>query len=267
MEIAVGSRPGIPQRGDSEAYVAEIVAPGVVLLAVAHGFGRIRERSAPAVAAQTIRDSVRRRVRNERRDPRAALAAAVSAANARVFAHSGSTDDFVASGSSLTAALILGDQAVVAHVGATRAYLSRDGSLQPLTVDDAVGTPPVRLLTRALGTQPTLDPSIANLRLMHGDALVLSSGALHELLGEDEIADALRVSVSSEAVTARLLAIASIRGEGAATVIVGRALTDAPSDGKLTRRPPVREAAILLAAMLAATIVAIFMLHGMFTAA
>ena len=74
MEIAVGSRPGAPQRGGDEAYVAEIVAPGVVLLAVAHGFGRIRERPAPAVAAQAVRDSLRRRVRGERRDPRAALA-------------------------------------------------------------------------------------------------------------------------------------------------------------------------------------------------
>src|SRR6202011_988453 len=132
MEIRVGSRPGVPQRGGEEAYVAEIVAPGIVLLAVAHGFGRIRERSAPAVAAHAVRDNLRRRVRCERRDPRAALAAAFSAANARIYAHSGSTDDFVASGTSLTAALIVGDHAFVGHVGATRAYLGRDGMLTTL---------------------------------------------------------------------------------------------------------------------------------------
>ncbi|HYZ16801.1 MAG TPA: protein phosphatase 2C domain-containing protein [Candidatus Acidoferrum sp.] len=267
MEIAVGSRPGVPQHGGDEAYVAEIVAPGIVLLAVAHGFGRIRERAAPAVAAQVVRDSVRKRIRNERRDPRATLAGAFHAANARVYAHSGSTEDYVASGTSLTAALIVGDHAFVGHVGATRAYLGRDGSLSPLTVDDTVGDIPLRLLTRVLGTQPTLEPALASLRLMHGDALVLSSGAVHELLGDDEIADALRVAGSSEAVTARLLAIAGIRGDGAGTVIVGRALTEAPRETKVQRRPPVREAAILLAAMLAATIVAIVMLHGMFTAA
>ena len=62
---------------------------------------------------------------------------------------------------------------------------------------------------------------------MHGDALVLSSGALHELLDDDEIADALRASASSEDVTARLLAIAGIRGDGAGTVIVGRAFHEA----------------------------------------
>jgi protein phosphatase len=266
MEIAVGSRPGVPQRGGDEAYVAEIVAPGIVLLAVAHGFGRIRERTAPAVAAEAVRDNLKRRVRAERRDPRSALSAAFSAANARVYAHSGSTDDFVASGTSLTAALIVGDHAFVGHVGATRAYLGRDGALTSLTKDDAFGDGPLRLLTHTLGTQPNLDPALDHVRLMHGDALVLSSGALHELLGDDEIAEALRASASSEDVTARLLAIAGVRGEGAGTVIVGRAFHEsAPETGR--RRPHARDAAIALAVMLAATIVAIVMLRAMFTAA
>ncbi|MBV8579909.1 MAG: protein phosphatase 2C domain-containing protein [Candidatus Eremiobacteraeota bacterium] len=265
MEIAVGSRPGVPQRGGDEAYVAEIVAPGIVLLAVAHGFGRIRERSAPTVAAQAVRDSLKRRVRGERRDPRTSLAAAFSAANARVYAHSGSTDDYVASGTSLTAALIVGDHAFVGHVGATRAYLGRDGALTTLTTDDTIGEGQLRLLTRTLGTQPTLEPALAHLRLMHGDALVLSSGALHELLDEDEIADALRVSASSEDVTARLLAIAGIRGDGAGTVIVGRAFHEVAPESS-SRRPQMRDAVLALAAILAATIVAILMLHSMFAA-
>ena len=266
MEIAVGSRPGAPQNGTDDAYVAEIVAPGVVLLAVAHGFGRIRERPAPAVAAQAVRDSLRRRVRRERRDPRAALASAFAAANGRVYAHSGSTDDFVASGTSLTAALIVGDHAFVGHVGGTRAYLGREGTLATLTTDDAVGDGPFRLLTRTLGTQPTLEPSVDHVRLMHGDALVLSSGALHELLGENEIADALRASASSEDVTARLLAIAGIRGEGAGTVIVGRAFHEPPRVSSCTR-PQVREATFALAVMVAATVIAVLLLHAMFTPA
>ncbi len=264
MEIAVGSRPGVPQRGVDEAYVAEIVAPGIVLLAVAHGFGRIRERSAPAVAAQAVRDSLRRRVRGERREPRAALSAAFSAANARVYAHSGSTEDYVASGTSLTAALIVGDHAFVGHVGATRAYVGRDGALTALTTDDALGDGSLRLLTRTLGTQPSLEPAIVHLRLMHGDALVLSSGALHELLGDDEIADALGASATSEDVTARLLAIAGIRGEGAGTVIVGRAFHEVAPEG-VRRRPPLREVVLTLVVMVIATIAAIVILHGMFT--
>jgi protein phosphatase len=266
MEIAVGSRPGAPQRGEDEAYVAEIVAPGIVLLAVAHGFGRVRERAAPVVAAHAVRDSLRRRVRGERRDPRAALAAAFSSANARIYAHSGSTDDFVACGSSLTAALIVGDLAFVGHVGGTRAYLGRAEELTALTIDDAVGEGAQRLLTRALGTQPVLEPSLSQLRLAPGDALVLSSGALHDLLGEHEIAGALHASTSSEDATARLLAIAGIRGEGAGTVIVGRAFHEAvPESGG--RCPDKREAAIALSALLAATLIALVVLHLLFTAA
>jgi serine/threonine protein phosphatase PrpC len=259
MEIAVGSRPGV-HSGD-EAYVAEIVAPGIVLLAVAHGFGRIRDRPAPAVAAQAVRDSLKRRVRGERRDPRAALAAAFAAANGRVFAHSGSTDDYVASGTSLTAALIVGDHAFVGHVGATRAYLGREGVLTTLTTADAIGEGSFRLLTRSLGTQPALEPALTHLRLMHGDALVLSSGALHELLDDDEIADALRASVSSEDVTSRLLAIAGIRGGGAGTVIVGRAFNEATAE-VAGRRPPPRDAALALSMVLIAAIVALAVLHS-----
>lgn len=262
MEIAIGSRPGVPQQDGNEAYVAEIVAPGIVLLAVAHGFGRIRERGAPAVAAQALRDTVRRRVRGD--DARAALAAAFAAANARLYAHSGSSEDYVASGTSLTAALIVGEQAYLAHAGATRAYLGRDAGLSPLTVDDAVANGSARLLTSAVGTHPSLEPALASLRLLPGDALVLSSGAIHELLDDDEISDALQASKSSEAVTARLLAIAGIRGPGAGTVIVGRALTPGAYDAEPPRRRPIRETAIVLAAMVIATIVAIVMLHAMY---
>ncbi len=264
MEIAVGSRPGAPHRGDVHAHVAEVVAPGVVLLAVAHGFGRIRDRAASAVAAHAIRDNLKRRTRYERRDPRLALAAAFAAANARVYANSGSTDDFVASGTSLTAALIVGDHAFVGHVGATRAYLSRDGALSALTTDDALGEGTARLLTKTLGTQPSLEPSLAHVRLMHGDALVLASGALHALLAEDEIADALRASSSSEAATTRLLAIAGVRGEGAGTVIVGRALHEM-AGGMQRVRPAVRETSIALLVLIAASVAALFMLHAFLT--
>src|SRR5579875_235637 len=100
---------------------------------------------------------------------------------------------------------------------------------------------------------------------MHGDALVLSSGALHELLDDDEIADALRASASSEDVTSRLLAIAGIRGDGAGTVIVGRAFNEASDDGG--RRPCVREAVLALGAMLAATIIAVIVLRMLFVPA
>jgi len=246
MEIAVGSKPGASSRGLVDAHVAEMIGQGVVLLAVAEGFGNIRGQSAPLVAVAAVRDALRRRVRPDGRDARASLIAALSGANARVYAHSGSHDDYIASGTSLSVALIVGERAHIAHVGRTRAYLCRDDSLMPLTSDDELtgdgwssswSSAPTdamtgRILTRTLGAQPTLDATVTNVRLVHGDALVLATGAFHTAISEDEIATALRTTASSESVTQRLLETGRMRGGNfAGTVIVGRALTDAPSDG------------------------------------
>ena len=236
MEIAVGSKPSSAQRGMLDAHVAEAIAPGVVLLAVAEGFGAVRGREAPTIAAEAVRDALRRRVRPDGREARAALIAAFSGANARVFAQSGSDDDHVASGTSLTAALIVGDRAHIAHVGRTRAYLGRDGAVSPLTADDEldrdawlrprsnVPTEAVaaHLLTRTLGTQPTLDATVGTVRLMHGDALLLTTGSFNDAAAGGEVAYALRAGEAPEAIAQRALRSALSR-EGGGRIVVARA--------------------------------------------
>jgi protein phosphatase len=276
MEIAVGSKPGVRVSGNVDAHVAEVIAPGVVLLAVAEGFGLIRGQGAPLVAVTAVRDALRRRVRADGRDARASLLAALSAANARVFAHSGSHDDYVASGTSLSVALIVGDRAHIAHVGRTRAYLCRDEALMALTSDDALAgdgwsspwsTAPTdamtgHILTRTLGAQPTLDATVSNVRLLPGDALVLATGAFHTTITEDEIATTLRTTDSSESVTQRLLEVGRMRGGNfAGTVIVGRALTEAfcPDDGG--RAFNVRNAALALTILVVFSLVAAAIFH------
>jgi PPM family protein phosphatase len=241
MEIAVGSKPSPATSGTVDDHIAEVIAPGVVLLAVADGFGSVRGQSAPSVAVTGIRDALRRRLRPDGKDARASLIAAFSNANARVFARSGSNDDHVASGTSLTAALIVGDRAHIAHVGRTRAYLGRDGALSPLTTDDELdrngwlrprSNAPTdalagHLLTRTLGTQPTLDATVGSVRLMHGDALVLATAAFHENVAESEVVFALRSADTSESVAQRLLALCAAReARNGGTIIIGRALTD-----------------------------------------
>ena len=276
MEIAVGSKPGTGTRGNVDAHVAEVIAPGVVLLAVAEGFGSVRGQAAPLVAALAVRDALRHRVRADGRDARAALLSAFASANARVFAHSGSHDDYVASGSSISAALIVGDRAHIAHVGATRAYLGRDGSLMALTSDDELtgdGWMPVwttvptealtgHVLTRTLGTQATLDATVTNVRLMHGDALVLATGGFHKSITEEEIAHALRTTDSSESVTQRLLEAGSLRGANfGGTVIVGRALTEAAPPADAGKNFNVRTAALALTLLITVSLIAAAIFH------
>ena len=276
MEIAVGSKPGAGSRGLVDAHVAEMIGQGVVLLAVAEGFGLIRGQGAPLVAVTAVRDGLRRRVRPDGRDARASLIAALSAANARVFAHSGSHDDHVASGTSLSVALIVGERAHIAHVGRTRAYLCRDDSLMPLTTDDELAgdgwsspysTAPTdamtgHILTRTLGAQPTLDATVSNVRLIDGDAIVLATGAFHTSITEDEIAATLRTTDSSESVTQRLLEVGRTRGNFAGTVIVGRALTEALASDEGGSAFNVRNAALALTILVIFSLVAAAIFHA-----
>ncbi|MFN2460368.1 MAG: PP2C family serine/threonine-protein phosphatase [Candidatus Velthaea sp.] len=280
MEIAVGSQPRLWQSNSAEAHIAEVIAPGVVLLAVADGFGAVRGQPVAAVTLAAVRDALKRRVRHDTRDPRSHLTAAFSAANARIFAQTGGTDDYVAGGTSLTAALIVEDHAYVAHVGQARAYLCRDGSLAVLTQDDALaGDEWVRvrshvpteartgtLLTRTLGTQATLEASMMHVRLMHADALVLATGGVHEAVAGDEMAYALRAAQSSTDAATRLLEILKSRGgPGGGTVIVGRALTESAAEEPQCFRPAtMRTAAFVLTVVFMLTLIAIVVLHTVF---
>jgi protein phosphatase len=267
VEVAVGTELGIWQRRQSDAHLAECIAPNVTLFALADGFGEIG-RGAPVapLALATLRDYLRRRYRagsfGRSASPsglRAILLAALDHANARIYAQSGSHEDFVGSGTSLTAVMLVGHQALVGHVGDARAYLLRLGRLDMLTSDDAMfadaavtsaknllpAKPRTRgLLWRSLGTQAKLEASIAHVELLAGDQLVLCTDGVHRCVDDDELAGALAESESSADAVARVLGTAKARGNvDNGTLIVGRELLVAtapalgmPAQGRNTVR-------------------------------
>ncbi len=248
MEVAVGSELGLWQRQQSDAYASEPIAPNVTFLGIADGFGSLGRGSTASLAVSTVRDYLRRRHRlgafgGRQSSPanlRALLLSALDHANARLFAQSGSHEDFVASGSSLTAVLVVGRHAFVGHVGDARAYLLRLGHLEPLTVDDALfadaavtsaktslpARPRTRgVLWRSLGTQAKLEASIAHVELVAGDQLVLCTDGVHRCVEGEEIGDALLQSDSASEAVTRLLATTRSRGSvDNGTLIVAREL-------------------------------------------
>lgn len=254
MEVAVGSEVGLWQKYQSDAHLTEAIAPGVTFFGIADGFGEIA-RSIPtaSLALSTVRDYLRRRQRlgafgaraGSPGSVRALLLAALDHANARLFAQSGSHEDFVGSGASLTAVLIVGHHAFIAHVGDARAYLLRLGHLETLTADDAMfadaavpsaktslpAKPRMRgLLWRSLGTQAKLEASIAHVELLAGDQLVLCTDGIHRCVDAEDIGDALLNTPTPSDAVARLLATAKARGNtDNCTLIVGRELLVANS--------------------------------------
>lgn len=93
------------------------------------------------------------------------------------------------------------------HVGDSRCYLRRRGRLMQLTADHSLVEEQVRagqitpkqaavspmrnLITRAVGSQPTVDPEIQGYNPLPGDLYLLASDGLNRELSDDEIEEIL----------------------------------------------------------------------------
>jgi serine/threonine protein phosphatase PrpC len=111
-------------------------------------------------------------------------------------------------GTTLTAALILGDQLTITHVGDSRAYsinplgemklLTRDHSLVKrleeigqITADQALSDPRRNVLYRALGQGETFEPDILSMQICQGCQLVICSDGLWGVISEEKLAEML----------------------------------------------------------------------------
>jgi PPM family protein phosphatase len=133
----------------------------------------------------------------------AELGDAAQAANAAVFARANANVEQTGMGTTLTALLLDGDEARFAHVGDSRAYLLRDGELTQLTddhslvgemmregrltADEAAVHPHRSILSRALGTEPTVRIDEFAVDLRGGDALLLCSDGLCGVVPADTL--------------------------------------------------------------------------------
>lgn len=113
-------------------------------------------------------------------------------------------------GTTATALAIVNGFAYYAHVGDSRLYLLRNGIMQQLTQDhtfvaqmindglisqELAQTHPDRnIVTRALGTKPTVDVDVVKspIPIQDGDIFILCSDGLYDLVTESDIAKLVR---------------------------------------------------------------------------
>ena len=187
---------------------AFVVDPALGLYAVADGMGgHAAGEIASTLAVTTLEESVRgggwRPDSASEGDAARALEAAILDANRRICDSIQRHDEHRGMGTTLVALLALPGKAVLAHVGDSRAYLVRRGSLSRLTSDhswvneqvklglltddDAQRHPMRNIVTRALGSRPDVAMDLVVESLVPGDVFVLCSDGLNTMLSDAEI--------------------------------------------------------------------------------
>jgi PPM family protein phosphatase len=146
--------------------------------------------------------------------PESALLAGLKAANRYVLDVARAVPSRRGMGTTLSALILLQDQAWIAHVGDSRIYRLRDGALEPITkdhtwIEEALASGQIRpeeaethpyrhVLTRAIGTEENVPPDIFSTDLRQGDVFLLCSDGLTNHVSDEELAAVLSESGPSE---------------------------------------------------------------------
>ena len=207
------------------------------------------------------------------------LGASVEAANMAVIEAAEQGIGKPGMGCTATAVLIEKNKMAVAHVGDSRAYVLRQGTLVrvthdhsyveelvdsgQITADEARTHPSRSIITRALGSDPDMYADHFSLEVNDGDRIILCSDGLSSMISDAEI-ESLAVSSVTPQQAADNLVSAALTAGGAdnVTVVVIDILNDGIADAarrRLLRRASVVSgvvvALVALSVLLAAALV------------
>jgi PPM family protein phosphatase len=220
-----GTDVGRARSGNEDSYFC-----GRTVLAVADGLGGHQGGEVASAAAVEPLAALDGREFADSAEAAEALTAAIREANAAILDRAAGDPGLWGMGTTVTAAALAGERHLqLAHVGDSRAYLLRDGSLEQLTTDHTVVAELVRrgrltpaqaaihpersILTRAVGLDPrvpvdTPDP----LELQDGDQVLLCSDGLTEPVDDDQIAQLLSAEPDGNAACQALIDAANAAG-------------------------------------------------------
>jgi PPM family protein phosphatase len=194
-EQAFRTDTGRQRQANEDAYFAS--AP---LFAVADGMGGAQ---AGEVASRIAAESFEPVERGDE-SPEAYLRSIAQEANKRIHSIAERDSSRSGMGTTLTAAMVEGDEVSIAHVGDSRAYVYRDGELRMLTSDhslveelrrqgrltdaQAEDHPQRSIITRALGPEDDVEVDTLTVSARPGDVFLLCSDGLTTMVKDERIA-------------------------------------------------------------------------------
>lgn len=207
---------GIKRTNNEDAYA---LRPDIGLYVVADGMGG---HSCGEVASKIAVSQIIEFLENSRLDEESTwpysyddtisfqgnkLKTAISAANEKIQEYASEHAESRGMGTTVVAAMVHEDRLVMSHVGDSRAYLFRGGSLIALTSDHSWVNEQVRMgflsqseaqrhpfrnvITKALGTKGEAMADVSESPLMAGDLVLLCTDGLNTMVPDETIAKIL----------------------------------------------------------------------------
>lgn len=218
-EQYAGTDTGRQRRANEDSHLAR--AP---LFVVADGMGGAQAGEvASRIAIESFQEGL-----HDAPAPEAALAELTQRANARIHELSHSNAEQAGMGTTLTAVYVGEREISIAHVGDSRAYRLRDGTLERLTEDhslvdellrqgrltpeEALEHPQRSVITRALGPEGLVEVDTRSYSARDGDVYLLCSDGLTTMLAEDRVAELLQAHASLRDAGEALIAAANEAG-------------------------------------------------------
>jgi PPM family protein phosphatase len=198
VNIGFATHPGRKRRHNEDSYVVE-----PPMFAVADGMGGAKAGEvASGLAAAALREAATDGKSGEER-----VTELIQEANRRVFRRANEDREASGMGTTMTVALVEDGRVVFGHVGDSRAYLIREGSIEQLTNDhslvaelvrsgrltpeEAEAHPQRSVITRAVGTEPDVDVDTFTIEPEDGDLFLICSDGLTDMVDDGTISDAI----------------------------------------------------------------------------
>ena len=221
---------GAVRNQNQDSYHIELLAEDMALGIVCDGMGGAKAGNvASQLAVETFLETAKAQPPEQwRNEPEALLHFAAEQANGAVHFRANVDADCRGMGTTMVAALVVGDRAYILNIGDSRCYLvqpegisriTRDHSLVEdlvargqITPEQARQHPQKNLITRALGAESRLRADLFRQPMEHGDALLLCSDGLSNMVSDQELLYEVLHGGPAEDCCRRLLDIALSRG-------------------------------------------------------
>jgi serine/threonine protein phosphatase PrpC len=237
MELTVGSRTDVGPRKMNQDHLGWWPELGLYVVADGMG-GHNAGEVASHLAVETIRSFIEEssrvsditwpfgiEIKNSIDMNR--LTTAVRLANRKIYNEGTKSPELSGMGTTVVAALIVGDRLLLASVGDSRIYRLREGELEQLTKDDtwlasvlgekeaedADQSHPLRhVLTSVVGTKDDVKPGAREEQLQTGDTFVLCTDGVHGKLDSASLTSVLARATTAADHAANLVNEAITRG-------------------------------------------------------